>query len=64
MRFTPVVNLKVTGPKIKLCLMLPKSTLLLENYSLLKKEIGKVIVGQHDAVDHVFFRFYVEGIPY
>ncbi len=26
---------------------------LVENYQLLKKEIGKVIVGQHDAVDHV-----------
>ena len=26
---------------------------LVENYADLKKEIGKVIVGQHDAVDHV-----------
>ena len=26
---------------------------LVENYALLKKEIAKVIVGQHDAVDHV-----------
>ena len=26
---------------------------LLRNYGLLKKEIGKVIVGQHNAVDHV-----------
>jgi len=26
---------------------------LVENYAHLKKEIGKVIVGQHDAVDHV-----------
>ena len=26
---------------------------LVKSYSLLKKEIGKVIVGQHDAVDHV-----------
>lgn len=26
---------------------------LVEDYAVLKKEIGKVIVGQHDAVDHV-----------
>ena len=26
---------------------------LVKNYSLMKKEIGKVIIGQHDAVDHV-----------
>src|SRR5210317_630326 len=26
---------------------------LVENYAHLKKEIGKVIIGQHDAVDHV-----------
>ncbi len=26
---------------------------LVNNYGLLKKEIGKVIVGQHNAVDHV-----------
>ena len=34
---------------------------LVENYSKLKKEIGKVIVGQHDAVDHVLLSLLCGG---
>jgi MoxR-like ATPase len=46
------VNLKITGKKINMS-DVAALKLLVEKHTALKKEIGKIIIGQNKAVDHI-----------